>query len=83
MSALEKQVDGDHYRKYAIQPTEFIIRNEIPFAEANVIKYVIRWRDQGGLSALRKPQHSLDMLIEIETRDQNQVQMLDPKTGSL
>jgi len=82
MSALETQVDGDHYRKYVIQPTEFIIRNQIPFAEANVIKYVVRWRDKGGLSDLRKAQHYLDMIIELETKDQNQVQMLDPKTGS-
>lgn len=82
MSAYEKQVDGDHYRKYVIQPTEFIIRNGIPFAEANVIKYVVRWRDKGGLSDLRKAQHYLDMLIELETKDRNQVQMLDPTTGS-
>ena len=74
MSAYKTQVDGDHYRKYVIQPTEFIIRNQIPFAEANVIKYVVRWRDKGGLSDLRKAQHYLDMLIELETKDQDQDQ---------
>ena len=49
-SALKKQVEGDHYKKYTIQPIEFITKNNIPFIEGNIIKYICRWKDKGGLS---------------------------------
>ena len=47
--ALEKQIGGDHYSKYAIQPIEFITKNNIPFIEGCIIKYLIRWKDKGGI----------------------------------
>lgn len=63
-SALKTQVGGDHYRDLAIQPIEFIVANDIPYREANVIKYVTRWRSKNGVEDLRKARHYLDMLIE-------------------
>ena len=47
-----------------IQPVEFIVKNDIPFREANIIKYVCRHRDKGGVDDLIKAKHYLDMLIE-------------------
>ena len=50
MSAKDKQVGGEHYQ-LAIQPIDFIERNQIPFIEGNIIKYVVRHgrqeRDRG------------------------------------
>jgi hypothetical protein len=66
MSANEIQVAGTHYKSQAIQPWDYIISNEIPYMEGNVIKYVSRWRDKGGLDDLRKAQHYLQKLIEVE-----------------
>lgn len=66
--ALNKQVGGDHYKKYAIQPIEFIYANNIPFIEGCVIKYVARWRDKGGLADLEKAKHFLEMLIDLEEK---------------
>ena len=60
------QVGGNHYAKYAIQPTEYIIKNKLNFCEGNVIKYVSRWRDKGGVEDLKKAKHYIDMLIETE-----------------
>lgn len=60
----QRQVGGDHYSKYAIQPTEYIIKNNLNFCEGNVIKYVTRWKDKGGVDDLRKARHYLDMMIE-------------------
>jgi hypothetical protein len=60
------QVGGDHYSKYAIQPTEYIIKNKLNFCEGNVVKYVTRWRDKGGVDDLKKAKHYIDMLIETE-----------------
>ena len=68
MSALEKQVSGDHYKSLKIQPFEFIHANGIPFAEGSVIKYVTRWRDKGGIADLEKAKHFLEILIELERK---------------
>ncbi len=66
--ALEVQVGGDHYKKHAIQPIEFIHANRIPFCEANAIKYLCRWRDKGGIADLEKARHYIDLLIELEQK---------------
>ena len=47
-----------------VQPVDFIVANDIPFREANIIKYVCRHREKGGIDDLLKAQHYLDMLIE-------------------
>ena len=66
MSALDNQVSGNHYKEYAIQPVEFIHTNNIPYCEGNVIKYVTRWRNKGGIDDLRKAKHYINLLIEME-----------------
>lgn len=68
MSALEVQVAGDHYKKQAIQPVQYIHANGIGFFEGNVIKYVTRWRDKGGIADLEKAKHYIEMLIELEAK---------------
>ena len=66
-SPLASQVGGDHYKKLAIQPVEYIHKNGIPFIEGSVIKYVTRWRDKGGVKDLEKAKHFIDLLIEFES----------------
>jgi hypothetical protein len=57
------QVGGDHY-KTKIQPWDYIIANGIGYLEGNVIKYVSRWKEKGGVEDLKKAQHYLQKLIE-------------------
>ncbi len=64
--ANDLQVGGNHYKKKKIQPWDFIMANEIPFMEGNIIRYVSRWRDKGGVQDLQKARHFLDKLIEVE-----------------
>jgi hypothetical protein len=66
MSALDKQVSGSHYKELAIQPIQFIHANNIPFMEANVIKYVCRHRSKNGLADLEKAKHYIELLMELE-----------------
>ena len=66
MSALDRQEGGGHYKKYAIEPVEFCHRNNLSWCQANVVKYVVRFKDKGGLEDLRKARHYLDMLEEFE-----------------
>lgn len=69
LDALDVQVGGTHYKSLAIQPVQYIHANQIGYFEGNVIKYVTRWRDKGGVSDLRKAQHYIEMLIELEGGD--------------
>lgn len=66
-SALKKQIEGDHYKKYTIQPIEFITKNNIPFIEGNIIKYICRWKDKGGTKDLDKVIHYVELLKELKT----------------
>lgn len=65
MSALNNQVGGTHYKDFAIQPVEFIHRNEIDFISGNVIKYICRWKSKGGINDLEKAKHYIELLIEL------------------
>lgn len=69
-SATSKQVGGDHYKNMAIQPIEFITKNKIPFIEGCIIKYICRWRSKNGIEDLRKIKHYVDLLIELEGKDE-------------
>lgn len=61
---FNKQVGGSHYKDMKIQPIEFIMVNQIPFIEGNIIKYLCRWKNKNGLEDLKKAKHYLDILIE-------------------
>lgn len=69
MSANEIQVAGSHYKTKAIQPWDYIAANELGYFEGNIVKYVSRWRDKGGVQDLRKAQHYLEKLIELQIKD--------------
>jgi hypothetical protein len=64
MKSYKKQVGGSHYKKYKIQPVEFIIKNNIGFVEGNIIKYILRFKEKGGLSDLEKAKHYIELLID-------------------
>tara|TARA_R110000824_G_scaffold305433_1_gene493248 strand:+ start:50 stop:274 length:225 start_codon:yes stop_codon:yes gene_type:complete len=64
--AQNKQVGGNHYKKYVIQPVDFIAKNNIPYIEGNIIKYLLRWRDKNGIEDLDKIVHYVELLKEIE-----------------
>ena len=64
MSAYDKQVGGSHYKKMKIQPSKFVIENELLFPEGNVIKYICRHRYKNGKEDLEKAVHFIEMIIE-------------------
>jgi hypothetical protein len=68
---LDTQVGGDHYKKFKIQPVEFIHANNLPFIEGNIVKYIVRWREKNGLKDLEKVKHYVDLLIELEQLKKN------------
>lgn len=66
------QVGGDHYLSKTIQPWEameaWMTRDEFTgYLRGNVIKYVARYRDKNGIEDLKKANHYLAKLIEVES----------------
>lgn len=64
MSAKDKQVGGSHYKNLKIQPVEYIMANGLNYCEGNVIKYVTRYKQKGGIIDLEKAKHYIDLLIQ-------------------
>jgi hypothetical protein len=62
--ASKRQVGGAHYREYAIQPLEFILKNNLGFCEANAVKYICRHAAKGGIQDVDKAIHYLELLKE-------------------
>lgn len=61
---FKQQVGGDHYKSMAIQPVEFILANGLGFCEGNVIKYICRYKQKGGIQDLKKVVHYAELLIK-------------------
>ena len=65
----KKQIGGSHYRSMVIQPSEFINKNNIPFAEGNAIKYLCRHKQKNKKEDLLKAIHYCEMAIERDYGD--------------
>ena len=59
-----KQIGGSHYMDMVMQPSEFINKNKLQFAEGNAIKYICIHVSQGEVQDLEKAKHYIDMIIE-------------------
>jgi len=64
--ASEKQIGGNHYKDRVIQPIDYIVKNNLDFLEGNVVKYITRWREKGGIEDLKKARQYIDFLIKKE-----------------
>ena len=53
-----------HYQNLKIQPSQFINKNKLQFAEGNVIKYVCRHQNKGKADDIKKAIHYLEMILE-------------------
>ena len=60
----DKQHGGSHYQKFKIQPSKFVVENELLFTEGCAIKYICRHRLKGKKQDLDKAIHFIEMIIE-------------------
>jgi len=67
-AALDRQVGGNHYVLFDIQPVEFIVKNELEFLPGCIIKRICRFDRHGGkgLEDLEKAKHEVDLLIQLK-----------------
>ena len=68
MSSRDVQIGGGHYKDLAIQPIDYILENGLGYCEANVVKYITRWKSKGGVEDLRKAKHYIDLLIRLRSK---------------
>ena len=67
-SVWDKQHGGSHYQKFTIQPSKFVVENELLFPEGCAIKYICRHSMKGKEEDIKKAIHYLEMILE---RDYN------------
>ena len=59
----QKQIGGNHYQKFNIQPITFILENNLGFCEGNIVKYICRYKDKGQKEDLNKIIHYVELLM--------------------
>lgn len=73
MSALDKQVGGNHYKQFKIQPTEFIHANGLGFIVGNIIKYACRAGLKGSKEQdIDKIIHYCELLKDLDALDEHE-----------
>ena len=60
----DKQIGGSHYKKFKIQPYEFISKNDLSFFQGNVVKYVCRYLYKNKIEDLQKIKHYCELEIQ-------------------
>jgi len=64
------QIGGDHYKRMAIQPIDYITQNNLNWYQGNAVKYVTRAPHKGALvDDIRKAIHYLQLWLEAETEN--------------
>ena len=64
------QVGGTHYVKHGdFQPWDAWWHWKLNAFQGAIIKYVVRYRDKGGIEDLKKARHYIDKLIECEEQE--------------
>ena len=72
MSAYKKQIGGSHYKSMVLQPSEFINKNRLPFAEGSAIKYICRHSAKGKEEDIKKAIHYLEMILERDNSEKKE-----------
>jgi hypothetical protein len=64
--ANERQVGGDHYKKMPIEHWDLVAIFDWDFFQAQITRYMMRWRDKDGLKDLEKMTHVAQKYLEVE-----------------
>ncbi len=64
MKASEKQVSGEHYKQFAIQPYKFCYDNKLNNLQSEAISYIVRAPLKNGKEDVKKAIHTLELWLE-------------------
>tara|TARA_B100001939_G_scaffold345634_1_gene362632 strand:- start:3809 stop:4003 length:195 start_codon:yes stop_codon:yes gene_type:complete len=62
---MTDQINPTYYTR-GIETTKYIISHDLGFCEGNIIKYITRYKEKGGITDLKKAQKYLTLLIQNE-----------------
>jgi len=65
-NANERQVGGTHYKGHGIEHWDIVALWNLDYFQGQITKYVMRWREKGGIADLEKSLHVTQKYIEIE-----------------
>jgi len=65
------EINPKHYNKHKIQPIDVIEDWDLSYALGNVVKYLCRYRDKGGVTDLKKAQWYLNRCINSLTPNES------------
>lgn len=60
-NALEKQIGGQHYKHYKMEPIELIVACKWDFIQGNIAKYLLRAKYKNGLEDIEKAKHYCEL----------------------
>ena len=60
---MSDKINPTYYQK-GIETTDYIVSHSMNYLEGNIIKYVTRYKDKGGLEDLKKAEWYLTRLIQ-------------------
>ena len=69
MSALNKQVGGDHYKRMAMQPMVFAVKYDLNAIDTKILKYASRHKFKNGVEDIDKVSHTCELAYELEFKE--------------
>lgn len=64
--ANKTQVGGGHYKNAPLEHWDVVALYNLDYFQGQITKYVMRWREKGGIQDLEKSQHITAKYIEVE-----------------
>lgn len=65
MKALDTQIGGNHYKNMSMQPVELFAKTRCTAFQANIWKYITRYKYKNGAEDIKKCMHYAELAIEL------------------
>ena len=66
MKATESQVGGSHYKDMPFQPAELFAKTKCTAFQANIWKYITRYKNKNGAQDIKKCIHYAQLAMELK-----------------
>jgi len=63
---MKDPINPIYYTEMKIAPSEYIWKNNIPYLEGNVIKYISRHKNKNGAEDIKKAIKYCEMILDLE-----------------
>jgi len=73
---MSDKINPPYYRK-GIETTDYIVSHSMNYLEGNIIKYVTRYKDKGGIEDLKKAEWYLTRLIKVQESNELKLSTLE------